>query len=177
MSYRRDEAWDAEVNEEDEEPRRGWLARVLIVALLAATGSGSALLWRAAGGGSLQSWLPGTTAVAAEKNAGQADIDALKQQIAGLTQSSQQLLAAQQAEIKRLSDQIATLSGKLDLMQRPVAGAQAAIPAAKPPEQAPAKKRPEPAKPLAAAKPEPKPDGSKPAGTVTTGSAPLQLTR
>ncbi len=128
---------------------------IVIVALLVGTGSGSALLWRAAGGGPLQSMLPQSSSVAA-KTAGPGEVDALRQQVQQLTslnQSAQQSLAAQQAEIKRLSEQVATLSGKLDLVQRPVTSAQAAIPPAKPA----AKKKLETPKPVAAVKPEPKP--------------------
>src|SRR5690349_17386928 len=102
--------------------------------MLVGTGSGSALLWRAAGGGSLlhsmTSSAPSVTVAA--KAATPGDLDAIRQQITSLNQSNQQLLAAQQAEIKRLTDQVATLSGKLELLQRPVTSAQAAIPPAKP---------------------------------------------
>lgn len=193
MTNRTDHSWDVEADEADEaEPRRGWLARIVIVALLAGTGSGSAFIWQAAGG-SLQGLIPQATkpAALAEKPAGQSELYALRQQIVKLNQSSQQLLTAQQAEIKRLSDQVATLSGKLDLLQRPVTSAQAAIPPARPgAPPAPAKKKqeaakPEPAKPVVAAKPDSRPDSkpeikpvdSRPTGAISTGGAPLQLSR
>jgi hypothetical protein len=41
-------------------------------------------------------------------------------------QSTAQLVAAQQAEIKRLSHQVAALSAKIDALQPPAASAQAA---------------------------------------------------
>lgn len=159
-------------------------ARFLIVAVLVGTGSGSALLWRAAGGGPLQPLMPQSlipaaapTAVA-EKAARQSELDAVRQQITNLNQSTQQLLAAQQAEIKRLSDQVAALSGRLDLLQRPVTSAQAAIPPAKPSAPPPAaKKKSETARQVSAAKPEPKPVDTKPTGAISTGGAPLPLVR
>lgn len=150
--------------------------RFLFVAILAAAGSGSAFLWRAAGWGSFQSLVPATTSAAiAEKAVGQGDLEALRVQIVELTQSSQQALAAQAAEIKRLSDQIIALSSRLDLLQRPVAPSPAPTPV-KPPVLAPKKNGD--AKPAAPAKPaESKPIDGRPAGATSTGGAPLQLTR
>jgi hypothetical protein len=88
-----------------------------VVLLLAATGSGSALLWRAYGNGAA---FPSFTSAAdkavaiADRPVGLNDFQAFQQQIAGSMQSTQQLLTAQQAEIKRLSDQVSALAGKLD---------------------------------------------------------------
>lgn len=183
MTHQIGDAWDDEADEPDEaESGRGWLAYVVIVALLVGTGSGSALLWRAAGGGSLQSMLASSSAPSVSAQAGPpAEVEALREQlrqVSTLNQSSQQALAAQQAEIKRLSDQVASLSGKLDLLQRPVASAQAAIPQAKPSAPPAAKKKPETPKLSAAAKPEPKPGvDPRPTGAVSTGGAPLPSTR
>ncbi|MES2196515.1 MAG: hypothetical protein V4517_19010 [Pseudomonadota bacterium] len=101
-----------------------------------------------------------------DKPVGLSDLTGLQQQIAGSVQSTERLLAAQQAqqaEIKRLSDQVAALSGKLELLQRPMAAAQAAIPAPAP-------------KPVAAAKPK-KPAPILSTGSISTGGAPLPLTR
>lgn len=184
---RSEHSWDVEVggaDEDESEPGRSWLVRILIIALLAGTGSGSAFIWRATGG-SLQGLLPQPAATAvAEKAAGPSELDALRQQIVSLNQTSQQLLTAQQAEIKRLTDQVAKLSDKLDLLQRPVTSAQAAIPPSKSsgPPSPPAKKKQEAAKleaakPVAAAKPEPKPIDSRPSNPVATGGPPLQLIR
>ncbi|MDO8400633.1 MAG: hypothetical protein Q7T45_22725 [Bradyrhizobium sp.] len=91
-------------------------------------------------------------------------MQALQQQVAGSVQSTERLLAAQQAEIKRLSDQVVVLSGKLDLLQRPLSSAQAALPAAAPAPAAP--------KPVAAAKPK-KPAAVQSTGSISTGGAPL----
>jgi len=167
--------------DEEEEPRRGLLSWILIVALLVGTGSGSALIWRTFGGGPILTSLTSTTTVLAttERPSGRGDLDALRQEITGSVQSTQQLLAAQQAEIKRLTEQVSALTGKLELLQRPVTSAQAAIPVPAPKAVVPApKKKPEIAKPVAA-KPadvklaEPKPTN----GPISTGGAPLQLNR
>jgi uncharacterized coiled-coil protein SlyX len=188
VAYRTDDSHavddDYEVDEE-EEPRRGLLSWILIIALLAGTGSGSAVLWRTFGGGPILTSLTSTTTAvaAAEKPSGRGDLDLLRQEITGSVQSTQQLLAAQQAEIKRLAEQVSALSGKLEMLQRPVTSAQAAIPAPVPAPKAvvPApKKKPEIAKPVAA-KPsdaDAKPAEAKPTnGPISTGGAPLQLSR
>jgi uncharacterized coiled-coil protein SlyX len=186
VTHRTIDDWDEEADEAEEAGSgRGWLAYIVIGALLVGTGSGSALLWHAAGGGPLQSMLPQSAASSASMAVKVGEVDALRQQVQQMTslnQSAQQSLAAQQAEIKRLSEQVATLSGKLDLVQRPVTSAQAAIPPAKPA----AKKKLETPKPVAAVRPEPKPESKpdskqgvdpKPTGAISTGGAPLQLTR
>jgi uncharacterized coiled-coil protein SlyX len=169
--------------DDEEEPRRGLLSWILIIALLAGTGSGSAVLWRTFGGGPILTSLTSTTTAvaAAEKPSGRGDLDLLRQEITGSVQSTQQLLAAQQAEIKRLTEQVSALSGKLELLQRPVTSAQAAIPAPAPKGVVPApKKKPEIAKPVAA-KPsdaDAQPAEAKPTnGPISTGGAPLQLSR
>jgi uncharacterized coiled-coil protein SlyX len=85
------------------------------------------------------------------------DLQAVQQQLAGQVQAATQLLASQQAEIKRLSDQLAALTGKFDAVQQPVAPA----PAPAPKQVAPARKKPAAPAPVAA----------NPTG------APLQLSR
>jgi len=187
VTYRADPSYAVEeeaYDEDDEEPRRGLLSWILIVALLAGTGSGSAFAWRAFGGDVSFSPTPGTTVAAAEKPSTQADLAAMRQQITGSVQTTHQLLAAQQAEIKRLSEQVSALSSKLELLQRPVTSAQAAIPVPAPNAVAPAvKKKPEAPKPVAARPAEPKPVDVKPVearptgGPISTGGAPLQLNR
>jgi hypothetical protein len=187
-SYDVDERYDAD----DDEPRRGLLSWILIVAMLAGTGSGSALIWRTFGGGPILPSLASSAhpVAVAEKPSGQGDLTALRQEITGSVQSTQALLAAQQAEIKRLSEQVSALSSKLELMQRPVTSAQAAIPVPTTKAVAPAapKAKPEAAKPVAAkptqakpveAKPiEARPVESKPTnGPISTGGAPLLLNR
>lgn len=95
------------------------------------------------------------------------DLQALQQQVAGAAQSTERLLAAQQAEIKRLSDQVVVLSGRLDQLQSSPASAQTAVPA-----QAPA---PAP-KPVAAAKRK-RPAAVQSSGAISTGGAPLPAAR
>lgn len=155
----------------DQEPGRGPLFHIVVGVMLVCFGSGSALVARAYGMGlpTLPSFTTSATSVAsspaavAVKPAALGDVQALQQQLAASVQSTERLLAAQQAEIKRLSDQVVALSGKLDLLQRPLSSAQAALPT-----QAPA---PAP-KPVAAAKPK-KPAAVQSTGTISTGGAPL----
>ena len=177
MAYRTDDSYgvDGEACDVDEEePRRGPLSWILIVALLMGAGSGSALLWRTFAGGPI---VPSPTSTASdEKPSGQGDLEALRQQITGSVQSTQQLLAAQQAEIKRLSGQVSGLTGKLDLLQRPVTSAQAAMRAVAAPKTVAAapKKKSDVAKPVAAKPGELKPTTT---GAISTGGTPLQLSR
>ena len=145
--------------------RRRWVPIAGAVGL-ALFGSASALLWHAWSGGLVA--LPSFTSSAApaetaDKNVGLKDFQAFQQQITATVQSTAQSVAAQQAEIKRLSDQVAALAAKIDTLQRPAASAQAAAPVPPPPPAPPppAKKRP------AAAKPPP---------GISTGGAPLPLT-
>jgi septal ring factor EnvC (AmiA/AmiB activator) len=187
-SYSVDESYEAD----EDEPRRGLLSWLLIVTMLIGTGSASALIWRTFGGSPIlpsmtSSAAPAAVAVAvAQTPSGQADLAALRQEITGSVQSTQALLAAQQAEIKRLSEQVSALSSKLELMQRPVASAQAAIPVPQPvapapkkkPEAKPAAAKPAQARPVEASSTEPKPVENKPAnGPISTGGTPLQLGR
>jgi hypothetical protein len=194
LTYRTDSSYSVEESYEadDDEPRRGVLSWILIVAMLMGTGSASALIWRTFGGGPI---LPSTTSITApaavaatQKPSTESELAALRQEITGSVQSTQAVLATQQAEIKRLSEQVSALSSKLELMQRGVASAQAAIPVPQPVAPAP-KQKPEAAKPAAAkparAKPaearlteQPKPVENNPAnGPVSTGGTPLQLGR
>ena len=148
----------------ERKPKRRLLVPIVVSVLLAATGSGSALAWRSFGGGFAA--FPTSAPVAsvpvagpvADKAVGSREFQAFQQQIAGSLQATERLLAAQQAEIKRLSGQVATMTEKLDLLQRPVASAQAALPA-------PAVK---PVRP-----PRNKPAEPKPAGAISAGGAPL----
>lgn len=173
MTYRIDDEID---DAPDQNPGRGPLFHIVIGVMLACFGSGSALVARAYGMGlpTLPSFASGTSvasstsaanspAPVAVKPVALSDLQALQQQVAGSLQSTERLLAAQQAEIKRLSDQVVVLSGKLDLLQRPLSSAQAALPTQTP---APAPK------PVAAAKPK-KPAQAQSTGTISTGGAPL----
>lgn len=157
----------------DQETGRGPLFHIVIGMMLVCFGSGSALVARAYGIGlpTLPSFTSMTSvasspAPVAVKPVAMSDLQALQQQLAGSAQSTERLLAAQQAEIKRLSDQVVALSGKLDLLQRPLSSAQAALPATAPASPAAKPKR------VAAAKPK-KPDAVESTGAISTGGAPL----
>jgi uncharacterized coiled-coil protein SlyX len=147
--------------------RRRWVP-IAAVAGLVMLGAASALLWHAWGGGlpALPSFAAGAPPGAApaevpDKTVGLKDFQAFQQQIAGTLQATAQLVAAQQAEIKRLSDQVAALNAKIDAQQRPAASAQAAAPAP-PPAAAPAARK--------------KPAAAKLPPGISTGGAPLPLT-
>jgi uncharacterized coiled-coil protein SlyX len=148
------------------ERRRRWVP-IAVVAGLAIFGVASALLWNAWGNGfpALPSFTsvtaPGTApAEVPDKTVGLKEFQAFQQQITATMQSTAQSVAAQQAEIKRLSDQVSALAAKIDALQPPAASAQAATPVP-PPATPAARKRP------AAAKPPP---------GISTGGAPLPLT-
>jgi uncharacterized coiled-coil protein SlyX len=122
--------------------RRRWVP-IAVVAGLALLGSGSAWAWYTWGDGlpALPSFTssvaaPGAAPAVPDKTVGLKDFQAFQQQIAATLQSTGQLVAAQQAEIKRLSDQVAALAGKIDAQQR-AASAQA-VPPAPPPSPPPA---------------------------------------
>jgi hypothetical protein len=157
VTYRADGDFD---DTPDEEPGSRVLVHIVVAVMLAGAGSGSALLWRAYGVG-LPSFTSAASSAApvADKPVGLRDFQESQQKIAGAMQSTEKLLTAQQAEIKRLSDQVAVLSGKLDLLQRPIASAQGAIPAPAPKPVAPAPRK--------------KPATLQPAGAISTGGAPL----
>jgi uncharacterized coiled-coil protein SlyX len=153
--------------------RRRWLWAAG-VAGLAIVGIASAFAWRVYDGGplTLPSFLSGTgqseappAVVAADKPVTLKDLQALQQQIAGPLQSNAQLLAAQQAEIKRLSDQVSALAAKVEALEHPPASAQALLPAPAPPSPAPA------AAPAAAARKKSAAPKSPPG--ISVGGAPL----
>jgi uncharacterized coiled-coil protein SlyX len=158
-----DRFYDDVEYETPERLKRGrWMVRVAVVAGLAILGAGSAFLWRAySDGGSIYAAVASDKSPAADtadKAVAQKDFLAFQQQIAGTLQSTSQLVTGQQAEMKRLSDQVSALTAKIDTLQRPPASAQAAIPA------------PPPAAPPAVRK---KPAAPKPAAGISTGGAPL----
>jgi uncharacterized coiled-coil protein SlyX len=135
--------------------RRRWIWPA-VVAGLASLGIASAFAWRTYDGGplTLPSFLSGTgqtaappAVTAANRPVTLKDVQALQQQIAGPVQSNAQLLAAQQAEIKRLSDQVSSLAAKVEALEHPPASAQASLPAAAPPSPAPTTARKKPAAP------------------------------
>jgi uncharacterized coiled-coil protein SlyX len=125
--------------DETDELRRRWVP-IAVVAGLAMVGSASALLWRASGSSlpALPSFTSGAAPAAApadapDKPVGLKDFQAFQQQIAATMQSTAQLVAAQQAEIKRLSDQVSALAARIDALQPPAASAPAAAPVPPPP--------------------------------------------
>jgi uncharacterized coiled-coil protein SlyX len=146
--------------------RRPWLWAAG-VAGLAIFGIASAFAWRAYGGVPLTlpsfaslTGQPAAPAVVADKPVGLKDLQALQQQIAAPLQSNAQLLAAQQAEIKRLSDQVSALAAKMEALEHPAASAQASLPASAPPSPAPVAPRKKPAAP-------------KTPASISVGGAPL----
>jgi uncharacterized protein involved in exopolysaccharide biosynthesis len=124
-------SWVSTADEPEQQPKRAsWISIAVVALVLACIGVGLAFFWRAYGGSvvalpSIASVSgpaaapPGGVAGAAEK--GLSDMQAVQQQLAGQMQAATQLLASQQAEIKRLSDQVAALTGKIDALQQPVA--------------------------------------------------------
>jgi uncharacterized coiled-coil protein SlyX len=122
--------------------RRRWGTPVVVVCL-ALLGAGSAIAWHSWGGG-WPSWPTlalGTAPPEPEKPVALKDFQALQQQAASAAQSTAQQLAAQQAEIKRLSDQVAALAARIDTLQNTAASAQATTPAPSPPPPPAARKR------------------------------------
>lgn len=159
---------DIEYRAERQPQRRRWIP-LAVVAVLALSGVALAFAWRGYGGAALilpsfafGTAQPAAPAVAADKPVGLKDLQALQQQIAAPLQTNAQLLAAQQAEIKRLSDQVAGLAAKVDALEHPPAPTQASAPALAPPPPAaaPAAPRKRPAAP------------KRPAG-ISVGGAPL----
>jgi septal ring factor EnvC (AmiA/AmiB activator) len=122
-------------------PRRGNLVAALLLGLLLV--GGFIALWMAYGSAPPQQ--PRADVAAASSNeATQAikDLQTSQQKIAGQLQSLQETLASNQAETKRLADQVTTLSGKLDALQQSFASAQRqSSPASSEPPPAPAKRR------------------------------------
>ena len=159
--------------EPEEAPRRGrrWIS-VMVVLALAATGSASALLWRAYGNDlpTFPSFGSTPPADAGDKVIMQKDLQAFQQQITAQTQAATQLLGSQQAEMKRLSDQITVLATKLDAVQRSVAAVQVAPPAPMPIKPAPIPMPPVRKKPVVP-KPAEEPSAEPPPSTS------LQLSR
>jgi len=148
-----DNDFDQESPEEPEGERR--IASIVVSAfVLAVIGSASAFAWRAYGGTPYPFFSQGSGfASSVPKTVGFDEFQTFQQQIAGQIQSNAQALAAQQAELKRLSEQMAVVSGKMDAIQSSIASARAALPAAPP-------------KPTKAA-------AAKPKAHISTGGTPL----
>ena len=106
-----------------------------------------------------------------------AEFLAFQQQTTAALQSANQLLTTQQAELKRLSDEVTGLTAKIDQLQGSVAAVRAAPPlvaprpsAAPAPAAAPVAAAPAPAAPTA---PRKRPTTPRPAGAISVGGAPL----
>jgi len=159
--------------EAEEAPRRGrrWIS-VIVILGLAASGSASALLWRAYGNNlpSFPSFGSTPPADPGDKVIMLKDLQAFQQQINAQTQATTQLLGSQQAEIKRLSEQMTALATKLDALQRSVTSVQVAPPAPIPSKPAPIPMPPVRKKPIV-----PKPSEEPPAEAPPSTS--LQLSR
>ena len=160
MTYR----FGDDVEDEPEEVPRGrrWIS-VMVVLGLAATGSASAFLWLAYGNNipTFPSFSSTSSADAGDKVVMLKDLQAFQQQITAQTQAATQLLGSQQAEIKRLSEQMTALATKVDTLQRSVTSAQVAPPAPIPIKPAPVPMPPVRKKPVVP-KPVEEPPGDAP---------------
>jgi uncharacterized coiled-coil protein SlyX len=160
MAYQLDSDDDCEVP--DESGGKRWILVFVTVAGLAMIGVASAFAWRVYGGSPYPTFALGSSSATEPKMDGFDEFRAFQQQVLGQIQSNAQLLAAQQVESKRLSDQIALLSAKIDAIQSSISSARAAVPAAT------LRQPKKPAKPT-------------PSARISTGGAPLppptQLTR
>lgn len=120
VRYRDGDSWSEQAAENDgENSKRGLAAQILFLAVLTVVGTASACQWRASGWPSFGSLRPATVSASNIDNGiGQSDLESLRLQIVELDQLSKQALVSQQAEIKRIADQIANLVAKVELMQR-----------------------------------------------------------
>jgi hypothetical protein len=127
---------EAEFDEEeleDEQPRPRVWAYALVCVVLAAAGSGAAFAWHGYGGGELITGAlsaapkvaPAAQAIAAQDALLKGLADA-QQRATAIAQRNQDLLQAQAAEIKRLSETVSQLATRVDGMN--VRNAQAAVP-------------------------------------------------
>jgi hypothetical protein len=120
---------------EDEAPQPRFWVRALVCVVLAATGSGAAFAWHGYAGGGGELITGALTAAPKTASAPQAaaaqeallrNLAEAQQRATGIAQRNQDLLQAQAAEIKRLSEAVAQLSTRVDGMG--VRNAQAAVP-------------------------------------------------
>lgn len=136
-------------------PRRGWVLR-LIVAVVGLAILAGAVAYLLLTYGHLFEPTPAAQlpiSVSVEETVSLEDFKAFQQDVAAKLEAAQQAAADQQADLKRLSEQVAAMASKLESLQAtPVA------PLAKPPVVAQTKKPP-------AAK--------KPPSTISVGGAPL----
>jgi uncharacterized coiled-coil protein SlyX len=115
------------LEEPDGKRRVAFIVSVLVLAII---GSGSAFAWRSYAGAVYPFLSLGSSpAVATEpEKVGLAEFQAFQQQIAGQIQTSAQVLATQQEDLKRLSEQVAAVSTKMEALQSSIASARAALP-------------------------------------------------
>ncbi|MET0877861.1 MAG: hypothetical protein ABWY14_12030 [Tardiphaga sp.] len=106
-----------------------------------------------------------------------AEFLAFQQQTSAALQSATQMLTAQQAEMKRLSDDVASLTAKIDQLQGSVASVRTAPPPVVPARPTAAAPAPAAVPPAAApAAPRKRPTAPRPAGAISVGGAPLPAT-
>jgi uncharacterized coiled-coil protein SlyX len=143
--------------------RRGRATRLLlIVAALSVIAAGSAYGWLNYGRPIQPASLaPSPVAAAEAKNTQETvalkDFQSFQQQTAQSLQSMDQGIAAQKAELTRLSDQLSALAAKIDAMQTAAAPAPPPAVPARPAVTAPRKRQPV----------------ARPAGAISVGGAPL----
>ena len=128
--------YDDEFEDDDADRRPRFWVSALVCVVLAATGSGAAFAWHGYAGGELMtgalSATPKTASApqAAAQDALLRNLTDAQQQAAVIAKRNQDLLQAQAAEIKRLSDAGAQLSTRVDGLS--VRNAQAAVPSPAP---------------------------------------------
>jgi uncharacterized coiled-coil protein SlyX len=133
-------------------PRRTIFRTIFLVVVVAAMGTASAFAWRAYGAYPSVAFLGSSPAAPAEpKMVGIDEFHAFQQQTVERLQSNAQELGALQAEVKRLSEQLAAVSAQVDAVRSAISSAPAAPPT--PP------KKPKP----------------KPLAGISTGGAPLPV--
>jgi uncharacterized coiled-coil protein SlyX len=163
VTYRVDDDFD---DESTKPPERRLGLSIVVVAALTATGVAAGFLWRNYGNDlpafPTFSSVNGPPLQSVDKLAGLGELQALQQQSAGQLQTVLQILTSQQAEIKKLSEQVTTLAGKVDILQHSVTAAQVVpTPPVVKPAAPPARKKPAIANPIA---------------TNPTGAAPVLIT-
>ena len=136
-------------HEEDAEAKRSLpLLQALVCIALAATGSGAAFVWRGDVGGALSALTSAPTPASAPlaQDALLKSIVEAQQNATAIDQRNQDLLQAQTAEIKRLSDAVSRLATQVDALN--VRAAQAVVPPHTPKKPAPKAVAPKPAAPV-----------------------------
>ena len=144
---------DDEFQDQDEERRPRFWVYALVSVVLAATGSGAAFAWHGYRGHDGELFTGALTAVpkapaqqaAAAQDALLRNLADAQQRAAATAQRTQELLQAQAADIKRLSDTVAQLATRVDSLS--ARNAHAAVPPAPKKPAAPKVVAPQPAAP------------------------------